>query len=511
MKNIFLAFFVFLTVCVYFPSLKHAPKHDQIAYLAEMAGRGSAWDKTFGAYSLNRDRQFMSKHDELLFRPLLNIFLGFQLVLFGYNFTFWQAMALLLHLLAGCCMYRLLDAIRPGVPAAWGAGFFLLMLAGVPMVIWHHISAYILFCCLILEAMLRMLRYFRDRSNTRALKECVLFCLAASFFFEAGILVMLIFALYFFFDERARASFLMFISAVVGCLAINIGDFLLRVPQINSESSNILFRIFSLDTWGNAFLALKWFLCSGVFTTSADVILVERVALSPFTISWGWPFNSFSPYLFRGFVSILFCMGILLFSWRSVSREQKKFAMLLAVMAASFVLVISAGRVNTRGVVTGLFFNSYYVYVFWALFLPAVYALFSYDLILFSREGGIVRALCYFLCGAGMFFNALAIFNVNNRVAGMDRTRRTFLDTTTAFVDAHRLEPGFSFYIPHGCPGNYAGKWLHKQTDPLWRRYTLSEALYPYFYTLVDPKYVMSCHAQADPREGYVVLPKKSK
>ena len=57
-----IAFFVFL---VYFPSLMHVPRADQIMYLGEVAKQDSFWQLAINDYDLNRHRT-IAPGDELL-------------------------------------------------------------------------------------------------------------------------------------------------------------------------------------------------------------------------------------------------------------------------------------------------------------------------------------------------------------------------------------------------------------------------------------------------------------
>jgi len=169
---------------------------------------------------------------------------------------------------------------------------------------------------------------------------------------------------------------------------------------------------------------------------------------------------------------------------------------LLLSMALCLIFFISFGRVNTRGIVTGLFFNSYYVYFFWVLILPTVYTAICPEAVVKRPDGKLLRAAVYFLCAAMILVNAVSIYNVNRKIARLDHSRRVFLDSATAFVRSHASGKDFTFFVPHTCPGNYAGKWLRRNGDPLWRRYTLAEALYPRYYTGHDPQYVLLCESE---------------
>ena len=273
-------------------------------------------------------------------------------------------------------------------------------------------------------------------------------------------------------------------------------DFGLRHLKIHSETGKIFNGLFSGQTMMNALATIKWFLCTGIFLKASEIIPIERVSILPATLDVIWPFTGFTPFVARGLMGMLLYGSIFVLSLRFITRDRVKISALLFLMLLSLVFFICVGRINTRGLVTGLLFNAYYLYFFWLLYLPLIYGLLSLEALRSRPEGKLIRVAVYFLCGAFIFINILSIHNANLMIAATDKSRRSFLDRTEAFVQIHHLELGFTFFVPHTCPGNYPGKWLHKPNDPLWRRYTLTEVLYPQYFIKVNPKYTLSCGSQ---------------
>jgi hypothetical protein len=484
-----------VTLWAYYPSLQHAPKHDQVAYLAEMSLRPHILERTVGAYSLNRDRIFMGR-DEFLFRPLLNIFLGSERCLFGYNMTLWQAMGLLLHCAVGWSMFRLLYLVRPGISAAVAAGFFLLMLSNVPMVVWHNISAYMIFCVLVLESLIQLIRYQRDPNNRGALRTAVVLLFLAAFIFEAGILFILCAAFFVWRCGVWRKDFWILLGFGALALGINAVDFLCRHARLSAESARISAGMWSLKTLGNAFIALKWFLTTGLFLKSDEIVHLERVVVSPLTLDMTWPLTGFSPQLWRGVIAVMLFGAMSTYSFRYLKREKLQFLGYLLFQIACLIFFICVGRVNTRGILTGFFFNSYYIYFFWVLALPAFYASIDWDHIRARADGRWLRTAVYVLCGAFILINSLSIRNVNASIARVDMVRRGLIDSLDGFVREHRAEKDFTFSVSGYCPGDDPGEWLHRNSDTVQRKYALSEVLYPQYYKVADSKYRFVCPAQ---------------
>ncbi|MBF0386676.1 MAG: hypothetical protein HQL20_02335 [Candidatus Omnitrophica bacterium] len=490
LKHWIFLFFVGITVWAYWPSLQHAPKHDQLGFLADMALRDGAWEKTAGAYSWNRERLFMGA-DQFLFRPILNLFLAGQLLVFGYNFTLWQGMSIFVHLLVGLSVYRLLNVIRPGLSAAVAAGFFLLMLSNVPMVVWNNIGAYMIFCVLILESLVRWLKHQRNSDDQGSLLGCGICLLLACFVFEAGVVYCLCFVFMSLLTKRSGYCSLLLLTPVIIYFTVDIADFLLRSTVFNSEAGRISGQALSFQTLSNCLIAIKWFFLTGIYLKVSEIIPIERVVVSPLTLNWHWPFTVVNEHLLRGIIACVIYAFALGLSFRSWSLERRSFLSLLLLMIIGLVVFICLGRVNSRGLITGLSFNSYYIYLFWVLAIPLAYSCLNLSAIRARKDGRTIGVLVCLLCGTMVFINAYSIRNANAFVARLDKPRRVLLDTTTAFVKARRDEVNFSFFVPPNYPGNYAGKWLHKAKDPLWRRYTLAEALYPRFHNKINPMYVL--------------------
>lgn len=480
------------TLWSYWPSLQHSPKHDQLSYLAETARFHSPAEIISGTISLNRSRIFMGR-DETFFRPLLNVWLGLQRVAFGYDFPRWQAAGLALHLGVGLAMYYLLNFLRPGLPAAMLTAFFLLMLSNIPMVVWHHISAYLIFLILLLLALRHYAAFLKNPDNDRAVWLCGSFMLPTVFIFEAGLFFCLCLAAGIFLIRRdvRLSAWLLFPLALYASLSLM--DLVLRQTVVNSEFSRVMNSGISLHTLKNSLLALKWFVTAGLFAHAKDVLELQRVVLAPWTLNPVWPFIGLDPALIRGLCAGLLLV-VMLAAGRSSLTRDKFFAATAGVMIVTLVLFISVGRLNTRGIITGLFFNAYYIYFFWVLLIPAVYAWIDWEKILRRPEGRLIRLACYALLAGMMFINILSIRNITAYIARLDAPRVKAIAAMERFAAEHAAEPDFTFFMPHNCPGNYAGNWLRQNTDPKSRRYTLSEALFPYQYSSYKTaKYLLLC------------------
>ena len=174
---------VFIGV-VYRDGLLGVPRWDQLVYLYEASQFDSPL--TLLAYSPSWNRS-VSVGDHLLYRPILSLFLAVQHILFGRNFFLWQAAGIALHTTQSLLLYQLLGRVSPRSPAAnlAVAGLFSSLAISSEMVVWHHITGYMLFTVLASLSLSRLLVSL-ETGRTRAADASVLLAIGAAFTYELG-------------------------------------------------------------------------------------------------------------------------------------------------------------------------------------------------------------------------------------------------------------------------------------------------------------------------------------
>ena len=175
---------VLFVAVVYHDGLWGVPRWDQLVYLYEASQFDSALELLAYSPSWNRS---VSIGDHILFRPILYLFLAAQHALFGRNFFLWQATGIALHAAQSLVLYGLLRRISPRTPAPnlVVAGLFSSLLISSEMVIWHHITGYILFTVLATLSLSRLLDYL-ETDRPRAADTSVLLAIGAAFTYELG-------------------------------------------------------------------------------------------------------------------------------------------------------------------------------------------------------------------------------------------------------------------------------------------------------------------------------------
>jgi len=493
--HIFLILICISAFWSYYPSLQQMPKHDQVMYLASVAGKSDFSSLAFGTYALNRTVSF-AVLDPLVFRPVLYFMLGVEQYFFRYYFPAWQLVGILGHLLVVFALYCLLRTIRPGWPAAFSAGFFALLMVDVPLVNWPNIDPYLVFVTLFLF-IFRECYLFRSDGNERRVKITAGLLLFAIFINDAGILFSVSLFLYFYLllPHPRRRQALWILLPVVVYFAFSLVDLYFVHPYLGNEPSNIAKGLFSWSIPLNCILVLKWLFLGGVFAAPTEMAELGRTVLLPDTLGWAWPFTHWSPYLLRGGVFLIMC-GILFAvgTAREFLRTKAAFLYLLLSILLSYVLLIICGRMVSRGILGGLFLNCYYFYLFWVFLTILFYAAVNWQKCFQFKYWESFRIVAIFVTLLMMAAGAFSIRAVNIMTARVQAEPRALLTYVEGFVRTHKNEPDLTLFVPHSCPGNYPGRWFHKHGDPKWRRYTLIETLYPQYYRPKEgAKYFIAC------------------
>jgi hypothetical protein len=395
-------------------------------------------------------------------------------------------------------LYGLLRAIRPGWPAAFSTGFFALLMVNVPLVNWPNIDPYLVFITLFLF-LLRECYFFHLDGDEARIKRAAGLLTVAIFIYDAGILFSASLFMYFFLllprPRRLQAFWILFPVGLY--LMLSVLDLYFVHPYIGSEPARIAKGLFAWSLPINFLMALKWLFLGGIFAAPTEMAELGRTVLLPHTLGWAWPFTKWSPYVLRGSVFLIMCGSLIAIGvTRDFLRKRKAFYYLLATILLSYVLLIVCGRMVSRGILGSLFLNCHYFYLFWAMLIILFYAMVDWQKCFEFKFWPSFQIVAVFVVLLMMAAGAFSIRAVNVMVAKEQRKTRTFLTVTEKFVEAHRNEPDFSFFVPHSCPGNYPGRWLHRHLDFQWRRYTLAEIYYPQYYRpRWEAKYFIPCSA----------------
>lgn len=139
------AFWVALAFLVFWNGLLDYPRRDQVPFLEEKAQiTGGFWNWFWHAFSYNRTR-LLWPGDYFLFRPLHMSLLVLADHFFGQLPKFHGALSLFYTGTATWALFTLLRLVIKNSPLALGiSGIFLVFYAGNELVLWRHISPYLL-------------------------------------------------------------------------------------------------------------------------------------------------------------------------------------------------------------------------------------------------------------------------------------------------------------------------------------------------------------------------------
>jgi hypothetical protein len=212
----------------YAPSLRHAPRSDQWAYLAETLDQDDFLGLVTHTYSYSRTRKSFAG-DTQLFRPLLFVFVAAEKAAYGTHFTLWQGTGVVLHglvcllLLSILCRLRAWAAPAGRSPVDWLPYaltlFFALNPTIIDQVIWTTVGGYLLFVVLLLMAVRLLLAILEGpglppRRDALFLGVAWLLVLLAAFTYELGqfcaVLLGLVLAVDAILRKRRRRAALLF-------------------------------------------------------------------------------------------------------------------------------------------------------------------------------------------------------------------------------------------------------------------------------------------------------------
>jgi hypothetical protein len=482
-----------VAAAIYWPAMNRVFAADQLWYFAEVGSHDSlALGLRHVDYALSR---VYWKGDDLLFRPILFIWLAIANRLFAYHHVWWNVANLAIHVGVAIALLRLLLAIHPSVLALPAAALFVVLEPPMELVLWNHLGGYLL-ACLFMAIGLRSFVRVMDRSAASYAGYAIAFTLAA-LSYEPMVPIAATGALILFVSRRG--------SAKPGCpvlLLLPVGVFsgLYLFHAMHAERLGYVDRAdgrapFDITSVG-ALIGGIWRML-GTWIRELAMPSVVRLSSAPFErFSKAYEYSWSDPLQLANTAVVAVGLVIL---WRSVPRARVRrnapLIVLLGVGILAYTFIIAFGRsADEVAAVT------YYSYMFSVLAVPLVYGLVDFD----RLRGSSVTA-------AGAVLGGLAVVHAAGTAATardvgrVNRYPSLFLERVSAFVDAHRSERDFSFAIePHpesldptiglvvGYPGDPGRPVLNRR---------VTEILFSPDYTDRDPKYVLSSSADRVARQ----------
>ena len=467
------ALFVF-TAVAYGPSLKHPPRADQWCFLADTRCEHTFFDTLRHSYSYNRTRK-IGPGDTDLFRPVLFTLLTAEKFVFEGRISPPQALGIAFHC-AVCVMLLVLVRQIAGIvrPPAEGdedgpdwftyatVAFFALNPCVQELVIWQHLHGYLLFLLLLFGSMSCLLRYATDSErgtpDARYLWAAWGLAFVSAFTYElgqvyailAGTIAATVAA------PRVgpkRALRFVFAFALIAVIyqTLNRIDAQVHRDTYDPEDLSPLIvneiatraTIVHTARYGTYTMVQPYFpsvlqtSCGGQRLQVAESVWAGR-RMKVLTPALVLSYAVFGASLVLGFAGL-----------RRLAREPSRLRLIAlglpVVLYAIYGAMTVLGRMNMRPSPAILSSNSYYTYT--ALLFGLLAASAGWHAV-----GGWGANVRKWLAGGLLVLSAIGaeyVWEANTMVARHEKEWVRVIQAVQEFVDEHRHEPGFGFYMDY--------------------------------------------------------------
>ncbi len=480
-RFVYLLIILALNFIVYFPSFFHAARADQLVYLTEVAEYRSFPELVGNTYSYTRQRQF-NKGDEFGFRPLLFFFIALEKQLFGFNFTLWQATGLMLHGLLICQLVRFMGLLEIGLLGYLFVGLFSVLTMSMEMVIWHHISGYMLCLILFLEAFYRLVVFIgQGFRKQRDLGLAIGTLTLANFTYEysvvgSGVLWLAVIlaagrklrqenhslsAPEIIYLKRIKWQLLI---PLVLYFSINAADY---IGKVGFSAKQLAFSgsVFQTGVGYQLGLAGATFVASILFPFLLSVEYWERTIIYPINEEW-WQQVAYPNWgQAANILVVLVSLGIIVYWFVKVRRKQLRtrpsmltsdlgirsqvnfIGVVSAILGFGYFLFLLVVRLNKHGLLDYVYYSLYHFYIIALFLLIALGAWIKrVEFLNLQPPVWLKGTICILVAGL-IFFNGLRTWQINQQRRENEVGFSRLVGTLNDFVQAHRSEEGFSFNI----------------------------------------------------------------
>ena len=519
--TIYLVIIIGVTLAVYYPSFQHILRGETYTYFMDSMNSNSVFSLVGNYYNYEMVRVF-DAGDSLAFRPLLFSTLGVEKALFGIDYTYWRIAALLTHLIATLCLFRLLWKIRPTIIAFFATLFFSTSILVVSAVLYEQIAtSYTLVMALFLTA----LYYIYCGVNSGKTKHLILAALSmliACFFLEIGIVVTILLIGYFWL-ERKHPNFewrrwaLVFTAITVVYIASYTAETFINPTSTTDRDFNHLVRTENIKqafSDGNR-LATYWltqFLKPSEFTAEIDTnYRANAVSILPTFVEWmgytGTEIITYQtskegtliPVIFNYIALAIIGGALFLKPRRAKLKPSDPFLFMLVVVPFALALANAFYRGLTVGLLYLLSDANYNIYFWMGLSIVTIYAFISLKELKVWHKGLISLALIMLI-----LLTAPLTYSINQEVREDAEPVRLYFQEIDDFIESHRPEdePDFSFRATINSSELEDRLkillWKGLPSEPEYTpfNFTMPEILYWKYWSNDNPKYTLIYHSE---------------
>ena len=447
-----------------------APRLDQVVYLHQVGQYHTLGDILSESPSWHR---LHSAGDYILYRPVLFLFLGLQYYFFDYHFALWQITGFLLH--AGtvllfyevCRKMALSEMWRVLITLLFGCSFL-----GSELVIWNHLTGYVLFALCTMASLNLLLAYLNE--GGARLWWSLLFAALASFTYEAGLVYCAIVAAMLLFSRR-RSQAILYFAVPVLYVIFSVLDYQAifhHLPRASSDEHAPFPGLYAVAVligkqlvfWIGGFLAPAFY----------EVIPAGRATFAGFR---------FAPSFWR--LLNLASVGLLLVGALTALFQFQRPKSYRHIWAAAAVLgflgaysaIIAVGRSVPRGLAYTLNSNLYYAYI-------PVLGLLLACAFLFGQVSGASKAVTFaagilIVCNASKTFELIRGYRYE-----YSAPRLRLIDQLVRWRHDHEVQSNAFFEIAADCATTENVAWggfrPHLRRGAVWKEpFGVADLLFP--------------------------------
>lgn len=485
-----------ITLIAYWPSFFHVLRGETYTYFMDTMGDNSAISLIAHWYNYEKVRAF-DPGDTLLFRPLLFTIVGVEKAYFGTSYTLWRVAALLMHMLAVLCLFRLLWKIKPSILALLATVLFSVSFALVNTILYEQVASYALFTALILTGFYYAYQAVEtgEKSNLLIPLGCML---VACFFHESGILFAMLLTVYLWFShEKLSLNWkhwnLAFWAIPLLYLAIYIPEkFVNPASGLGAELPNIVSRAgFAEGLLSAKPLAELWFsqaMLPAAFTVDPITNLRYYSAVTESTMLDLAQIPPMVQIIFN-FAAATTLAVVFAFTKarKDALRTSGSFIVLLMLSLGVLILANSLFRAKSHGI-DYLLNHNFNVYIWIPLFIALIYALIT-GLRQINNKHTKYLAIAFLVL---ITLNITKVGTLNYDIMIAEQPVRGYFASIDNFIELHQGEQDFSFKSTMDEPTQKDLEftlWKVQSKERVFYDFSVPQVLYWEYWNEDNPKY----------------------
>lgn len=493
--------FCIIFFSLYYQSLFQSPRADVMMYLFQTAAiHHDYWLLLKQAVIFNH-----LEKDPLLFRPILYFILATEDFIFKYNFKWWQALNIFFHI---SVVYFLFQYLRLLCKEVKPILIFLLAIlagalyAGSEMVFWPEVGGYLIFCSAMLASQSILQKWINDHYDINRKTIFLLFCgdAIAIFSYELGFFLIIIHIVYLLWVRLCHVDNIVRIrhvnAAISGLVALLLIYSCLGLMNALSEMGSfeaVITNLYALQH--HASISSNTFF-EGLFKTLSFWV---GSIIDPFSMKLlaGSRIVSNMPDSFKYFSMLLISIGIIIgiqsirYLFFSRTEDNRlKYAFFSALLLMLFyLLLISLGRTQQRGLIYVLENNTYYPYIFSKLLIVLLFISLRQYWLNFVYAGICVLVIM-------LYCNIIRLEKIQfQQLRYHSLSRIRLIHVANQLIKSNGNHT--TFYIKN-CSQNAPVEWIvrTKMIDkdmPFKSVPTEFKLLYPFNYVSTNYDYLISC------------------